>query len=69
MGLGESENRIKGLKLDVAIDRISCARFVDNQLRAVMTAASFLLFQEPLTLTASTSSFPVAVPTIADRRG
>jgi hypothetical protein len=43
---GESENRIKELKLDLAIDRTSCTRFVANQLRVLMTAAAFTLFQE-----------------------
>lgn len=43
---GDSENRIKELKLDLAIDRTSCTRFVANQLRVLMTAAAFMLFQE-----------------------
>jgi hypothetical protein len=43
---GESENRIKELKLDLSIDRTSCTRFVANQLRVLMTAAAFALFQE-----------------------
>lgn len=43
---GESENRIKELKLDLAMDRTSCTRFVANQLRVLMTAAAFALFQE-----------------------
>lgn len=43
---GESENRIKELKLDLSMDRTSCTRFVANQLRVLMTAAAFALFQE-----------------------
>ena len=43
---GDSENRIKELKLDLAMDRTSCTRFVANQLRVLMTAAAFALFQE-----------------------
>lgn len=43
---GDAENRIKELKLDLAIDRTSCTRFVANQLRVLMTAAAFVLFQE-----------------------
>jgi Transposase DDE domain group 1 len=43
---GDSENRIKELKHDLAIDRTSCPRFVANQLRVLMTAAAFVLFQE-----------------------
>jgi len=36
---GESENRIKEVKLDLSIDRTSCSRFVANQFRMLMTAA------------------------------
>ena len=43
---GESENRIKELKLDLEMDRTSCTRFVANQLRVLMTASAFVLFQE-----------------------
>lgn len=43
---GDSENRIKELKLDLAMDRTSCSRFVANQFRVLMTAAAYALFQE-----------------------
>lgn len=43
---GDSENRIKELKNDLAIDRTSCTRFLANQLRVVMTATAYVLFQE-----------------------
>jgi hypothetical protein len=43
---GEIENRIKELKNDLAIDRTSCSRFHANQLRVLMTAASYVLMQE-----------------------
>lgn len=43
---GDSENRIKELKCDLAMDRTSCTRFLPNQLRVLMTAAAFVLFQE-----------------------
>lgn len=43
---GDSENRIKELKIDLAMDRTSCTRFVANQLRVLMTAAAYVLFQE-----------------------
>ena len=43
---GDSENRIKELKSDLEIDRTSCTRFLANQLRVLMTAAAFVLFQE-----------------------
>lgn len=45
-GRGDPENRIKELKLDLAIDRTSCMSFVANQLRVTMTAAAYLLYQE-----------------------
>lgn len=43
---GDSENRIKELKNDLAIDRSSCMKFDANQFRVLMTAAAFVLFQE-----------------------
>jgi len=43
---GDSENRIKELKLDLAMDRTSCSRFVANQFRVLMTATAYALFQE-----------------------
>ncbi len=45
-GRGDSENRIKELKCDLAIDRTSCSKFTANQFRVLMTAAAFVLFQE-----------------------
>lgn len=43
---GDSENRIKELKLDLGIDRTSCSRFVANQFRVLTTAAAYVLLQE-----------------------
>ena len=43
---GDVENRIKELKRDLSIDRTSCSGFLANQLRVVMTAAAYLLFQD-----------------------
>jgi len=43
---GDVENRIKELKCDLHIDRTSCTSFVANQVRVVMTAAAYCLFQE-----------------------
>lgn len=45
-GRGDAENRIKELKCDLSIDRTSCTSFVANQVRVVMTAAAYMLFQE-----------------------
>ena len=43
---GDAENRIKELKHDLAMDRTSCTRFLANQLRVLLTAAAFVLFQQ-----------------------
>ena len=43
---GDSENRIKELKRDLQIDRTSCSSFIANQVRVLLTAAAFVLFQE-----------------------
>lgn len=43
---GDVENRIKELKHGLEIDRTSCTSFLANQLRVLMTAAAYVLFQE-----------------------
>jgi hypothetical protein len=43
---GDSENRLKELKLALAFGRTSCTTFWANQLRVTLTAAAFVLFQE-----------------------
>ena len=43
---GDSENRIKELKNDLEIDRTSCSSFVANQVRVLLTATAYMLFQE-----------------------
>ncbi|MBZ0159455.1 MAG: IS1380 family transposase [bacterium] len=43
---GDTENRIKELKNDLALDRTSCRRFLANQLRVLLTAAAYVLFQQ-----------------------
>jgi hypothetical protein len=43
---GDSENRIKELKNDLEIDRTSCTRFVANQVRVLLTAVAYVLYQE-----------------------
>ncbi len=45
-GRGDSENRIKELKNDLAMDRTSSTSFLANQLRVLMAAAAFALYQE-----------------------
>jgi len=43
---GDSENRIEELKNDLEMDRTSCTAFWANQLRVLLTAAAYVLFQE-----------------------
>ena len=43
---GDSENRIKELKDDLDLGRMSCHRFWANQLRLLLTAAAYVLMQE-----------------------
>jgi len=43
---GDVENRIKELKYGLEIDRTSCTSFAANQLRVLLTAAAYVLFQE-----------------------
>jgi hypothetical protein len=40
---GEVENRIKDLKLGLAADRLSCHRFLANQVRLLLHAAAYVL--------------------------
>jgi DDE family transposase len=43
---GEIENRIKELHHGLEIDRTSCTNFLANQLRVLLTAAAYVLWQE-----------------------
>jgi hypothetical protein len=43
---GDVENRIKELHHGLQIDRTSCMKFLPNQLRCLMTAVGYVLFQE-----------------------
>lgn len=45
-GRGDIENRIKELHHHLEVDRTSCPRFLANHLRVLLTAASYVLFQE-----------------------
>ena len=42
---GDVENRIKELKNDLQIDRTSSTSFIANQMRVLLTATAFVLFQ------------------------
>jgi hypothetical protein len=50
------ENRIKELHHGLEIDRTSCTRFLANQLRGLLTAAAYALYQE-LRLRAARTAF------------
>ncbi|MFQ5506634.1 MAG: IS1380 family transposase [Planctomycetota bacterium] len=43
---GDTENRIKELKNDMAMDRTSCTKFRANQFRVLLTSAAYVLMQE-----------------------
>jgi hypothetical protein len=53
---GEIENRIKELHHGLEIDRTSCTRFLANQLRGLLTAGAYVLYQE-LRLRAARTAF------------
>ena len=61
------ENRIKELHHGIEMDRTSCIRFLPNQLRVLMTAASFVLLQEMRRLLAGTDCARSQVTTIRER--
>lgn len=66
-GRGEIENRIKELNLGLVLGRTSCARYVANQLRVLMTAAAFVLFQQLRLKASKTSLARAQVPTLRER--
>jgi hypothetical protein len=53
---GDIENRIKELHHGLKIDRTSCSRFLANQLRGLLSAAAYVLYQE-LRLRAARTAF------------
>jgi hypothetical protein len=65
-GRGEIENRIKELHHGLEIDRTSCTKFWANQLRALMTAVAYVLYQE-LRLAAPAACARAQVSTLRER--
>jgi hypothetical protein len=65
-GRGEIENRIKELHHGLEIDRTSCTDFWPNQLRGLMTAVAYVLFQE-LRLAAPVACARAQVGTLRER--
>jgi len=53
---GEAENRVKELDNDLELGRTSCSSFLSNQLRVLITATAYVLFQE-LRLRAARTQF------------
>ena len=53
---GNMENRIKELKLGLALDRTSCSRFQADAFRVLLTVAAYVLFQELRRRAARTSA-------------
>jgi hypothetical protein len=64
---GDMENRIKELKLGLALDRTSCARFAANAFRVLLTVAAYVLFQELRRRAARTACADAQVWTLRDR--
>jgi Transposase DDE domain group 1 len=66
-GRGDVENRTKELNLGLALGRTSCTRFLANQLRVLMTAAAYVLFQALRHAARDTVLARAQVPTLRDR--
>ena len=64
---GDMENRVKELKLGLALDRTSCARFRANQFRVLLTAAAYILFQELQRHAPRTAGAVAQVSTLRER--
>ena len=64
---GDIENRIKELQNDLALGRTSCSRFWANQLRVLLVAAAYMLFQEIRRHAAHTDCARAQVATLRDR--
>jgi len=61
---GDAENRIKELKCDLQIDRTSSTSYFANQMRVLLTAAAFVLFQELRAALAKTELARATVATL-----
>lgn len=63
---GDVENRIKELHHGLDIDRTSCSRFLANQLRGLLTAAAYVLYQELRLCAARTAYRSAQVSTLRE---
>jgi hypothetical protein len=64
---GDVENRIKELKDGVALDRLSCSRFLGNQFRLLLTAAAYVLMQALRLHAAGTACATAQATTLRER--
>jgi DNA-directed RNA polymerase subunit N (RpoN/RPB10) len=64
---GDVENRIKELKDGLALDRLSCSRFLGNQFRVLLTAAAYILMQALRLHAAGTACATAQVMTLRER--
>lgn len=64
---GNIENRIKELHHGLEIDRTSCSRFLANQMRGLLTAAAYVLYQELRLQAAGTALRSAQVSTLRER--
>jgi DDE family transposase len=64
---GDVENRLKELHHGLEMDRTSCARFLANQFRVLLTLAAYILFQELQRRTAGTAVARAQVTTLRER--
>ena len=64
---GDVENRIKELKDAVALDRLSCSRFLSNQFRLLLTAAAYILVQALRLRAAGTACATAQATTLRER--
>jgi Transposase DDE domain group 1 len=64
---GDVENRIKELKAGLALDRLSCSRFLGNQFRLLLTAAAYILVQALRQHAAGTSCATAQATTLRER--
>ena len=64
---GDMENRLKELHHGLELDRTSCSRFMANQLRVLLTAAAYVLFQDLQRRAHGTACAGAQVTTLRDR--
>jgi hypothetical protein len=64
---GDVENRIKELHDGVELDRTSCARFLANQFRVLLTATAYVLLQELRLQATRTECAQAQVATLRER--